>query len=122
MIAKVLVFMVDVADESQLTLDPVMDTYYFMDTVVTKMPAMLEPLGITRARGTGVLTKQGTVTLQNRAGYHCPDRPDDRYPAGAQNKNMDKVMRYAPALQDSLSGPTKRIFGRRRENLRPGPG
>ena len=42
----------------QLTLDPVMDTYYFMDTVVTKMPAMLEPMGITRARGTGILTKK----------------------------------------------------------------
>ena len=58
MIRNVLVLMVDIADESELTLDPVMDTYYFMDTVVSKMPAMLEPLGITRARGTGVLTKK----------------------------------------------------------------
>ena len=44
MIAKVLRFMVDVADETELTLDPAMDTYYFMDTVVTKMPAVLEQL------------------------------------------------------------------------------
>ena len=50
MIDRVLVFMVDVADETQLTLDPVMDTYYFMDTLVSKLPGMLEPLGITRAR------------------------------------------------------------------------
>lgn len=41
MIGKVLIFMVDLADETQLTLDPVVDTYYFMDTVVGKMPAML---------------------------------------------------------------------------------
>ncbi|MBS1131847.1 MAG: Histidine kinase, region:Bacterial chemotaxis sensory transducer, partial [Proteobacteria bacterium] len=33
MIANVLQFMVEVADETQLTLDPVMDTYYFMDTI-----------------------------------------------------------------------------------------
>lgn len=58
MIDKALVFMVDIADDTQLTLDPEMNTYYFMDTVVSKMPAMLEPMGITRARGTGVLTKK----------------------------------------------------------------
>lgn len=55
MIAKALVFMADVADESGMILDSAMDTHYFMDSVVSKMPAMLEPLGITRARGTGVL-------------------------------------------------------------------
>lgn len=65
MIDRVLVFMVDIADETELTLDPAMDTYYFMDTVVSKMPAMLEPLGITRARGTGILTKK-EITPQLR--------------------------------------------------------
>jgi methyl-accepting chemotaxis protein len=59
MIAKALQFMAEVADANNLTLDPAMDTYYFMDTVVSKMPAMLEQLGITRARGTGV-DQEGT--------------------------------------------------------------
>jgi methyl-accepting chemotaxis protein len=45
MIAKALQFMAEVADANNLTLDPAMDTYYFMDTVVSKMPAMLEQLG-----------------------------------------------------------------------------
>jgi hypothetical protein len=65
----VLTFMVDLADETQLTLDPAMDTYYFMDTVVTKMPAMLEPMGITRARGTGVLSSQ-ELTLDHAHRHH----------------------------------------------------
>ena len=122
MIDKVLVFMVDVADESQLTLDPVMDTYYFMDTVVTKMPAMLEPMGITRARGTGILTKK-EVTPQQAIDVSSLIAQM----AGtlrAQNMNLEKVNRYAPELQAVLSGPAKefsagaeKIFALVREDI-----
>ncbi len=105
MIAKVLILMVDVADEMELTLDPAMDTYYFMDTVVSKMPAMLEPMGILRARGTGVLARkelspQMRVDLSAQIGQMAGT-------LHAQNHNLQKVMRYAPTLQSSLSGPTK---------------
>ena len=105
MIDKVLVFMVDVADETQLTLDPEMDTYYFMDTVVSKMPAMLEPLGITRARGTGVLTKkelspQLRIDISSQVAQMTGT-------LRAQNGNLDKVVRFAPSLQGALSGPGK---------------
>ena len=105
MIARMLEFMVEVADEYELTLDPAMDTYYFMDTVVTKMPAMLEPLGITRARGTGILAKKelapqmridlASQLAQMSATLH------------AQGVNLDKVMRFAPELQGALAGPAK---------------
>ncbi|WP_239002950.1 methyl-accepting chemotaxis protein [Dechloromonas sp. TW-R-39-2] len=105
MIDKALVFMVEVADETQLTLDPAMDTYYFMDTVVTKMPAMLEPLGITRARGTGVLTKK-ELTGQQRVDV-ASLVAQMTSTLRAQNNNLQKVMRMAPALQPSLSGPAK---------------
>ena len=105
MIAKALAFMVDVADETQLSLDPAMDTYYFMDTVVTKMPAMLEPLGITRARGTGVLTKK-ELTPQMKVDIASLIAQMDGT-LKAQNINLEKVMRYAPNLKDSLSGPNK---------------
>lgn len=105
MIDKVLVFMVEVADETQLTLDPAMDTYYFMDTVVTKMPAMLEPLGITRARGTGILTKK-ELTGQQRVDV-ASLVAQMASTLRAQNNNLQKVMRMAPALQPSLSGPAK---------------
>ena len=109
MIAKVLVLMVDMADETEMTLDPAMDTYYFMDTVVAKMPAMLEPLGILRARGTGVLTRkelspQMRVDLSAQLGQMTNT-------LNAQNHNLEKVMRYAPALQGSLSAPTKEFTG-----------
>ena len=105
MIRNVLVLMVDVADETELTLDPVMDTYYFMDTVVSKMPAMLEPLGITRARGTGVLTKK-ELTPQMRIDLAALIAQMDST-LNAQNANIAKVVRYSPALEAALSVPAK---------------
>ena len=105
MIRNVLVLMVDIADETELTLDPVMDTYYFMDTVVSKMPAMLEPLGITRARGTGVLTKK-ELSPQMRIDMATVIAQMDSTLA-AQNENLAKIVRFSPALQAVLSGPAK---------------
>lgn len=122
MVAKNLRFMADVADEMQLTLDPVMDTYYFMDTVVTKMPAMLEQLGIARARGTGVLTKK-ELSPQMRV-----DLASQLFVMSAtmqaQAINIEKVLRYAPDLQGALAAPAKefadgseRIFVLVREDI-----
>lgn len=105
LIDKALVFMVDIADESELTLDPEIDTYYFMDTVVAKLPAILEPLGITRARGTGVLTKK-ELSASMRIDLSA-SIAQMAATLRAQQQNMDKVVRYAPALQGALSGPTR---------------
>ncbi len=122
MIASALTLMVDVADEMQLTADPEEDTHYFMDTVVAKMPAMLEPLGITRARGTGVLTRKA-LPLQLRIDISTLITQM----AGtlkAQNENLAKTMRHAPNLEASLSGPTReftagaeKIFSLVREDI-----
>ncbi|PKO88464.1 MAG: methyl-accepting chemotaxis protein [Betaproteobacteria bacterium HGW-Betaproteobacteria-10] len=105
MIGKALILMVDVADDAQLTLDPVMDTYYFMDTIVTKMPAMLEPMGIMRARGTGILTKK-ELTLQQRLDVSALIARMSGT-LRAQTMNLEKVIRFAPELQGALSGPAK---------------
>jgi methyl-accepting chemotaxis protein len=105
MIRNVLMLMVDIADETELTLDPVMDTYYFMDTIVSKMPAMLEPLGITRARGTGVLSKK-ELAPQMRIDLAALIAQMDST-LTAQNANIVKVVRFSPALQAGLSGPAK---------------
>jgi len=105
MIGNVLQLMVTVADETQMTLDPVMDTYYFMDTLVTKMPAMLEQLGITRARGTGLLTKKELSPQQRVDLASVLSQMEGTL--RAQNVNLEKVMRFSPALKEGLSGPTR---------------
>ncbi len=107
MIAKVLVLMVDVADETTLTLDPVIDTYYFMDTLVIKMPAMLEPLGISRARGTGVLAAKA-LSFDMQRGF-IGLLQEMTATLRQQNSNLEKVMRFAPHLQPVLSGATRQF-------------
>jgi methyl-accepting chemotaxis protein len=102
MIARSLILMIEVADDSTLTLDPAMDTYYLMDAIVQKMPALLEQLGLARGRGTGVLAKR-ELSPEMRL-----DLTRNLAEIGAtlnyQKLNLDKVMRYAPATQGTLSG------------------
>jgi methyl-accepting chemotaxis protein len=102
-IAGILGFMVDLADETELTLDPAIDTYYFMDTVVDKMPAMLEPLGIMRARGTGALSSQELTLDTRREIVALLERLSGTL--REQNANLEKTMKYAPELRAVLGGP-----------------
>ncbi len=104
MIAGILSFMVELADATELTLDPAIDTYYFMDTVVNKMPAMLEPLGIMRARGTGVLSSQELTLDTRREIVTLLERLSGNLKH--QNANLEKVMKHAPELRQVLSGPS----------------
>lgn len=107
MIDKVLTFMVEVADETELTLDPANDTYYMMDAVVSKMPAMLEPLGITRARGTGILTRK-ELSPQMRIDM-LTTMANMSATLKAQNLDLEKAWRYDPTLQPVLE-PAARKF------------
>ena len=50
-----------VADNSNLTLDPDVDTYYLMDTAVFKQPQLIEQLGQMRGMG-NVLIRNGSKT------------------------------------------------------------
>ena len=122
LIDQVLLFMVDVADSTELTLDPVMDTYYMMDTVVIKMPAMLERLGQTRARGTGVLAKKEISPAMKID--MASTLAEMSSTLRAQNINLDKVAQYAPTIRGNLSGPqqaftsdVQKIFALVREDI-----
>lgn len=105
LIDQLLLFMVDVADAVEMTLDPAMDTYYMMDTVVLKMPAMLERLGQTRARGTGVLAKK-EISQQMKVDM-ASTLAEMATTLRAQNINLAKVVQFAPKLQNALNGPGK---------------
>jgi methyl-accepting chemotaxis protein len=66
LIAKVTALMVAVADGSNLTLDPDLDSYYLMDAIVTRLPAMSETLGQARAVGSGAAAKGGEPAVEVR--------------------------------------------------------
>ncbi len=46
------------ADASRLTLDPVLETYYLQDLIVTQVPPLMEALGKLRGKTAGILTRK----------------------------------------------------------------
>ncbi len=113
LIDKSLEFMIEIADETELTLDPVMDTYYLMDSVVAKMPALLDALGQARSHGTVALAEQ-ELTLQMRREIVSITATLDKT-LYAQGKNIDKVTQYSPEFGGSLQTPSREFNERARK-------
>ncbi len=59
LIADMLALMSQVADASEITLDPKLDSYYMGAALVSGLPNMLENMGQARAVGSGVAAKGG---------------------------------------------------------------
>jgi methyl-accepting chemotaxis protein len=57
LVADILALMTKVADSSQLTLDPKLDSYYMGASLVTNLPTLLENMGQARAVGSSVAAK-----------------------------------------------------------------
>ncbi|HEY9632506.1 MAG TPA: response regulator [Coleofasciculaceae cyanobacterium] len=56
--ADILSLISHVGDTSNLILDPVLESYYLMDAVVTKLPSMTENIAQIRGLGTGAIAQQ----------------------------------------------------------------
>ncbi len=105
LIADILRFKVDVADESGLTIDPNMDSYYLLETAIIKLPSMLERLGQTRAKGTGILAKKQINDMQRvDLGILMAQVSDT---LASLNLNLNKTARHNPAIKDVLSASSK---------------
>ncbi|MCE4535902.1 methyl-accepting chemotaxis protein [Pelomonas sp. P7] len=65
-ISRLMGLLTDAADASNLTLDPDLGTYYVMDAVVSRLPAMTESLGQARALGAAAAARHG-ATVEERA-------------------------------------------------------
>jgi methyl-accepting chemotaxis protein len=98
-IERMLAFMVDIADHSELTLEGDIAPYYMMDTVVSKM-RHARTLGLTRARGTGALARKEVSPLLRIDLIASMALMEGNLKA--QSVNLDKVGRYAPQLQGRL--------------------
>ncbi len=57
-------FIVSVADISNLTLDPDLDSYYLMDILVNRIPVLADKMGLMRAIGTEVINQQNITAEQ----------------------------------------------------------
>src|SRR5258708_5322868 len=67
-IAELLDLIAHVGDTSTLILDPDLDTYYLMDTVVNKLPLMIEKTGQLRGLGAGYSARQ-KMTAEERVRF-----------------------------------------------------
>jgi diguanylate cyclase (GGDEF)-like protein/PAS domain S-box-containing protein len=107
LIDRIQSFEVSVADEYALTLDPELNTYYLIDTIVNKLPHALEHLGQLRGYGTAILAgKQATAQQQIELNTLVAELDDV---LGMLKVNLDKTGRYNPALQDLTSAASRDI-------------
>ncbi|MFN7971393.1 MAG: PAS domain S-box protein [Acidobacteriota bacterium] len=65
LIDEILLLINHVGDTSKLILDPDLDSYYLMDTVVVRLPAIIQKLAQTRETGMDIAQRQ-QATLQER--------------------------------------------------------
>jgi len=68
LIERLLRYQTEVADAGVLSGDPDIDTFYLIDTMVNRLPELLERLGRLRAKGTGALAKKA-LTQQDRTDF-----------------------------------------------------
>ncbi|TAN48224.1 MAG: PAS domain S-box protein, partial [Methylococcaceae bacterium] len=102
-IGELLALQSDVADRSNLVLDPVLESYYLMDAMVHTLPELTENLGRVRGLGSG-MAAQGRATTAEKihlAKYAQVALTSLRH----LERGLDKV------------GETSRSFGRDRRTL-----
>lgn len=65
-IDSIILLIIKIADSSNLTLDPEIDSYYLMAAVVVDLPGMANHLGIARAVGASALSKKNVNKVDRR--------------------------------------------------------
>ena len=105
LIDKIITFMVDVADDTSLTVDPDIDSYYLIDTVLNKAPVVLERLGQMRAKGTGVLTKKQMYDQQKIEMSSLMAELNSAQKI--LRINLEKTARFNPGMKAALDSAAK---------------
>ena len=85
LIGRVQTFEAMVADEYSLILDPEINTYYLINTIVNKLPHALEHLGQLRAYGTGILAEKRAL----------PYKPSQLLPQNTLNRRKVRASNQA---------------------------
>jgi methyl-accepting chemotaxis protein len=105
LIEEILSLVSHISDISNLTLDPVLDSYYLMDIAIVKLPPTLEYTEQSRTLGTGVLVKKSMT-------------PDEKLKLGllygtiksaidSVNKGIQVAFNYNPDIKPKLEGAVK---------------
>ena len=100
LVASLLSFQVQLADEYGLSFDPEPASFYLMSAAINRLPFLLERLGRLRARGAGVLA-QGDMTDEQRIGIILL-ADEIKVAMRDVRTNLDKVIALRPELRSGL--------------------
>ncbi len=116
LIENVLSFMLTVADHTELTLDPEMDTYYLMEVAIMRQPTVLERLGRLRALGTPVLARKNMDEARKIA---IAIQLSELTNAERQLRaDLDKVAKARPELKSRLEEHSAQFTALKTQMLR----
>ena len=100
LIKQILQYQTAVADAGMLTGDPDIDTSYLIDSLVVRLPEMLELLGQARAMGTGALARQD-INERQRMDFFV-QLSMLQHTLEILVSNLNKTAKAAPQLADRL--------------------
>ncbi len=104
----ILTIIAEAADNSNLSLDPDMDSYYLMDTAVTKIPALVELTSRSTALALSMAAKGG-ITPEARTEFTVLSGQISILRSGVQG-NMEKVFKATPALKAGLEAQLRSLL------------
>lgn len=96
----ILDLIVEIADSSNLTLDPELATYYLMDSVVNRLPLLSEKMGLSRANGVAVVQNKTMTDEQKLALIKLHDLISDT--SKAYEMGMRKIEAKYPDIGAEL--------------------
>ncbi|MDM8561433.1 ATP-binding protein [Thiotrichales bacterium HSG14] len=105
---KIRTFIIHVADTSNLTLDPDIDSYYLVDTLSTKLPTLTEYVGQVRALGVTVAARKKLSIQENS--YISILFGLIKVTIKQIENNIQKVYIETPALKNELDDETNYLL------------
>jgi methyl-accepting chemotaxis protein len=101
LIERALRLQVQAADAGSLVGDPDIDSFYVIDTLIHRLPAMLERMGKVRAKGTGALSRK-EISEADKIEFQV-HQAIFRQTMDALKLNLEKAGRQTPAISASLN-------------------
>ena len=114
-IERVRDFITSIADRTNATLDPELETFYLMDVFVVRLPALAEDAGRARALGTGLAMRQKQTEAERVEMTVMQRRMQDG--RVAIEASLSKAGSQDASLRATLSGAGKTLDGSLKDYL-----
>ncbi|WP_346286532.1 methyl-accepting chemotaxis protein [Zoogloea sp.] len=106
-IAKIQEYITGVADKTNATLDPELETYYLMDLFVARLPALTEDAGQLRALGSGLAARHQSVEAERVAMHVLLSRMNEG--RAAVDVSVAKAGSESSSLRGLLDAPRQKF-------------